>query len=108
MEAWVPRSLNVHQTIGIESDIPLKTFAFLTLASAVLFAQNRPDARDLLSRADAPIFTAKTVRVAATRSQSFVGSQLPGSPFKIEFVRGGRGCAPVHEELINLEKTPGR
>lgn len=73
---------------------PLKTFAFLMLAAALSCAQDRPDVRDLLSRADAPIFTAKTVRLAATQSHGFVGaSQLPGNPFKIEFVRGGRGRA---------------
>jgi TonB family protein len=86
----------------------LKTFASLIiLAAAVLFAQDRPDARDLLSRADATIFAAKTVRLAATQSQGFVvGSQLPGSPFKIEFVRGGKGRAeyqyPVGNATITL------
>jgi len=72
---------------------PLKTFAFLLLPVALASAQNRQDARDLLSRADTAIFSARTVRLAATQSQGFVGSQLPGAPFKIEFVRGGKGRA---------------
>lgn len=71
----------------------MNRFAFLSLAVAALFAQSRPDARDLLSRADASVFAARTVRLAATQSQGFVGSQLPGNRFKIEFVRGGKGRA---------------
>jgi TonB family protein len=64
------------------------------MAAAVSFAQDRPDARELLLRADASIFTAKTVRLAATQAHGFaVGSPLPGNPFKIEFVRGGKGRA---------------
>ena len=84
----------------------LRTFVFLLLSAAVSFPQDRPDARDLLSRADAAIFTSKTVRLAATHSQGFVGSESPGSPFKIEFVRGGRGRAeykfPVGDGTITL------
>jgi TonB family protein len=69
----------------------MKTIVFLLLAAGLAFAQNRPDARDLLSRADAPIFTAKTVRLAATRATGAVGAApIPASPFKIEFVRGGK------------------
>ncbi len=71
----------------------MKTIAFLLLPAALSFAQNRPDARDLLSRADMSIFTAKTVRLAASRSEGFVGSPLPSAPFTIEFVRGGKGRA---------------
>jgi TonB family protein len=70
---------------------PLKTFAFLIVSAGLSFAQDRPDARDLLSRADGPIFTAKTVRLAATQSQGFVvATPFPGNPFKIEFIRGGK------------------
>jgi len=85
----------------------LKLFAFLLLPAALSLAQNLPDARDLLSRADAAIFTAKTVRLALTKSQDFVGgSPLLGSPFEIEFVRGGKGRAeyryPVGSGTITL------
>lgn len=84
----------------------MRTFVFLLLSAAVSFPQDRPDARDLLTRADAAIFTSKTVRLAATHSQGFVGSESPGSPFKIEFVRGGRGRAeykfPVGDGTITL------
>jgi TonB family protein len=71
----------------------MKTPALLLLPLAT-FAQNPPDARGLLARADESIFTAKTVRLGATQSRSFVGAApLPGNPFEIEFVRGGRGRA---------------
>ncbi|MGA7237975.1 MAG: TonB family protein [Bryobacteraceae bacterium] len=89
----------------------MKMFVFLLLPIALSFGQDRPDPRDLLSRADAPIFTAKTVRLAATQSRGFVGSQSPGSPFKIEFVRGGRGRAeyqfPVGNAPISLTVFDG-
>jgi TonB family protein len=84
----------------------LKTFAFLLFLAVLSFAQNRPDARDLLSRADMAIFTAKTVRLAASQSHGFVGSPFLGSPFKIEFIRGGKGRAeyryPVGDGTITL------
>jgi TonB family protein len=72
----------------------LRTLPFLLLP-LTLHAQNPPDARVLLSRADAPIFTAKTVRLAATHSTTFTTDKypLPGNPFKLEFIRGGRGRA---------------
>lgn len=67
-----------------------------------LFAQNPPDARALLARADASIFTPKTVRVAATQARSFAGvAPLPGNPFKLEFIRGGRGRAEFRASLSN-------
>ena len=71
----------------------MRTIVFLSLAAA-LCAQDRPDARDLLSRADAALFAAKTVRLAATQAHGFVaGAPLPANPFNIEFVRGGKGRA---------------
>jgi len=72
----------------------MRGFVFLLLSSALL-AQVPPDPRELLARADAPIFTAKTVRLAATQSTGFAGvaAASPANPFKMEFVRGGRGRA---------------
>jgi TonB family protein len=64
---------------------------FLPLA---LFGQNPPDARALLARADASLFTARTVRLAATQGRAFVNVEPPlANPFELEFVRGGRGRA---------------
>lgn len=72
----------------------MRGFVFLLLSSALL-AQVPPDPRELLARADAPIFTAKTVRLAAIQSTGFAGvaAASPANPFKMEFVRGGRGRA---------------
>jgi len=53
----------------------LKTFAPSLWLLPLSLAQNRPEARDLLSRADTAIFSARTVRLAPTQSQGFVGSQ---------------------------------
>lgn len=70
----------------------MRTFAVLLLPP-ILLAQGPVDERELLARADASLFTARTVRLAATQSTSFAGaaSVPPGNPFKMEFVRGGRG-----------------
>ena len=79
----------------------MRKLIFMLLPLA-LFAQNPPDARALLARADASIFTAKTVRLAATQARGFAGlDPLPGSPFKLEFVRGGRGRAEFRASLSN-------
>jgi len=50
----------------------MRKLIFMLLPLA-LFAQNPPDARALLARADASIFTAKTVRLAATQARGFAG-----------------------------------
>jgi TonB family protein len=72
----------------------LRTVTSLIVLASVALAQDRPDARDLLAQGDDPIFTAKTVRLAATKSHGFAGNRpLPGNPFRIEFVRGGKGRA---------------
>src|SRR5215475_4859981 len=56
-----------------------------------LFVQNGPDAKALLTRADAAIFAAKTVRLAASADDSFIAA--PPSflrSFELQFERDGR------------------
>lgn len=67
---------------------------YVLLPAFALLAQNPPDALDVLTGAGATLFTAKTVRIAGTQSMGFIGFQTPRpNPFKMEFVRGGRGRA---------------
>ena len=63
----------------------------LSLVPLDLFAQARPDPRELLQRAGASIFSAKTVRLAGTKSNGFAGALPRANPFKLAFVRGGPG-----------------
>ncbi len=80
----------------------MRKLAFLLLGPPLL-AQTAPDARDLLTRADASIFTAKTVRLAAIQARGYAGqTPLPGSRLKIEFVRGGRGRTEFSAGLSNV------
>ena len=86
--------------------------ALLFFLPVTLLAQNPPDAKTLLTRADAPIFTAKTVRLSAKQASGFVGSEpVPSSVFTLEFVRGGRGRAEFHsgigDALISLTVFDG-
>jgi len=71
----------------------MRTLPLLLLPLA-LPAQNPPDPLELLTTASGSIFTARTVRIAGTQSSGFAGvALLPGNPFKMAFLRGGRGRA---------------
>ena len=82
----------------------------LAFFPVALFAQGSLDAIRVLERADASLFTAKTVRLAATQATSFAGVQPPpANPFELQFVRGGRGRAEFRagETLITLTVFDG-
>ena len=81
---------------------------YSVLLPLALSAQERPDPKALLIRASASVFTAKTVRLAATKSY---GSRIPPAPFNIAFIRGGRAreewLYPIGHSSISLTVFDG-